>query len=112
MNNKMLRWYLRKVRKKLIFAGKEKKRFLHDLKENVTLYLEEHPNARKGDLVERFGSPQELSEAFYRDAELDEKVLLQKRRFLRAILVVIAVLALVLTIFGVTLLSRLNAKKA
>lgn len=60
----MLRWYLREVRKKLIFAGKEKKRFLNDLRENVNLYLEEHPNAEKGDLLERFGSPQELLEAF------------------------------------------------
>lgn len=101
----MLRWYLREVRKKLIFAGKEKKRFLNDLRENVNLYLEEHPNAEKGDLLERFGSPQELSESFYRDAEIDEKVLLQRRRFFRAILIVVIAFALVLIVLGITFVT-------
>lgn len=104
----MLRWYLREVRKKLIFAGKEKKRFLNDLRENVNLYLEEHPNAEKGDLLERFGSPQELSEAFYRDAEIDEKVLLQRRRFFRAILITVVALGIILAGLAVLYVSDVH----
>lgn len=104
----MLRWYLREVRKKLIFAGKEKKRFLNDLRENVNLYLEEHPNAEKGDLLERFGSPQELSESFYRDAEIDEKVLLQRRRFFRAILITVVALGIILAGLAVLYVSDVH----
>ena len=53
-------------------SSKYKRTLLNDLEINIDSYISEHPNTTYKDLVENFGTPEDVSESFYESLSSDE----------------------------------------
>lgn len=87
--------YMRRVKTLFPLFGRERKRFLKDLKDSVDLYVGGGGDSSYAGLIERFGDPEEV--VFNYIAAMDEEVLNKKiseTRYVR-ILVIVAIIAIV-----------------
>lgn len=92
--NKVAERYLRAVRKALHCPGRQGKRLLRQLSEDIEEYCEEHPDATEEELCRRFGTPEDVAAAFAEDLGGSIAVNVQRRRN-RIVTAVIVVLVLV-----------------
>lgn len=92
--NKVAERYLRAVRKALHCPGRQGKRLLRQLSEDIEEYCEEHPDATEEALCRRFGTPENVAAAFAEDLGGSIAVNVQRRRN-RIVTAVIVVLVLV-----------------
>ena len=92
--NKVAERYLRAVRKALHCPGRQGKRLLRQLSEDIEEYCEEHPDATEEELCRRFGTPEDVAAAFVEDLGGSIAVNVQRRRN-RIVTAVIVVLVLV-----------------
>lgn len=95
--------YLRQVGKHIRCSRGRKAEYLEQLKESISLYLEEHPAATPSDIAVTFGTPEEIAQSFIE--ETDPKALrrtLESRQWFRwallAAAILIAVAAVVLAV--------------
>ena len=88
-----LKPYFNETRQKLMCSGKEKKRILGDLKNEVSVFLSEHPAADKKDVIGVFGTPDEIA-ASVGMSEADRiKTVFFKRAVLTALLIALLLYA-------------------
>ncbi len=92
--NKVAERYLRAVRKALHCPGRQGKRLLRQLSEDIEEYCEEHPDATEEALCRRFGTPEDVAADFVEDLGGSIAVNVQRRRN-RIVTAVIVVLVLV-----------------
>ena len=92
--NKVAERYLRAVRKALHCPGRQGKRLLHQLGEDIEEYCEEYPDATEEALFRRFGTPEDVAADFVEDLGGSIAVNIQRRRN-RIATAVIVVLVLV-----------------
>lgn len=92
--NKPARAYLRAVRRALRCPGRQGKRLLRQLSEDIEEYCEEHPDATEEELCCRFGTPEDVAADFVEDLGGSIAVNIQRRRN-RIVTAVIVVLVLV-----------------
>lgn len=92
--NKVAERYLRAVRKALHCPGRQGKRLLRQLSEDIEEYCEEHPDATEEELCRRFGTPEDVAADFVEDLGGSIAVNIQRRRN-RIVTAVIVVLVLV-----------------
>ena len=92
--NKVAERYLRAVRKALHCPGRQGKRLLRQLSEDIEEYCEEHPDATEEELCRRFGTPEDVAADFVEDLGGSIAVNVQRRRN-RIVTAVIVVLVLV-----------------
>lgn len=101
--NNPLRTYCRRVSRLLPWGGRQKRALLAQLRQELTAFLREHPEAGEAELTARFGKPEDLAASYVENAGT-KKVLtaLRTRRRVCATLLA-AGLALVLLFAGYTL---------
>lgn len=108
---KQMREYLKQVRCMLPCAAAFKKQILVNLRNDISGYMQEHPDADMENLVEAFGTPEQIAEAYIDTLSTTELAMkIRKRTKLwRTILVVsgACVLACVL-IWGCAVIAALQ----
>lgn len=100
--NKIVRQYLRQVRKAVPCSGKERRQLVQQLEESVAQYVSEHGAETVDDISREFGSPGEIWEAFLqnKDAAYVQRQLALKNRICRIAIVMAAVLVIIVAILG------------
>lgn len=100
--NKIVRQYLRQVRKAVPCSGKERRQLVEQLEESVAQYVSEHGAETVDDISREFGSPGEIWEAFLqnKDAAYIQRQLALKNRICRIAIVMAAVLVIIVAILG------------
>ena len=100
--NKIVRQYLRQVRKAVPCSGKERRQLVQQLEESVAQYVSEHGAETVDDISREFGSPGEIWEAFLqnKDAAYMQRQLALKNRVCRIVIVMAAVLVIIVAILG------------
>lgn len=76
MGNTIACKYLKEVKRNLPYFMANKKTFLKDFQDNLSVFSEEKPDAAWEDLVQRFGTPEEIAISFL--PEVDSKGGLKK----------------------------------
>ena len=100
--NKIVRQYLRQVRKAVPCSGKERRQLVEQLEESVAQYVSEHGAETVDDISREFGSPGEIWEAFLqnKDAAYIQRQLALKNRICRIVISMAAVLVIIVAILG------------
>lgn len=100
--NKIVRQYLRQVRKAVPCSGKERRQLVQQLEESVAQYVSEHGAETVDDISREFGSPGEIWEVFLqnKDAAYIQRQLALKNRICRIAIVMAAVLVIIVAILG------------
>lgn len=101
MKRSAVRKYIHSIGAALACSPKEKRRILGMLKENIDGYFAEHPEANVCDMIENFGSPQDIADEF---AGGDKFPLLESNRR-RNKLIIISILCAALLAFIVGCIS-------
>lgn len=84
VSKRELRKYLRQIKAELLCPCKERNRILGDLKESISGYLDEHPEATIESVRAFFGSAQQIAASYVE--ELPTPELMQKLKLRRNIL--------------------------
>lgn len=92
--------YIRQVRAIFPLYGRERKRFINDLKEAVESHIEDTKDGSYEDIVKHFGSPAEVVSDYIEG--MDPEALYRKITFRRRI-TTIAVIALIAVLIGVVI---------
>lgn len=100
--NKIVRQYLRQVRKAVPCSGKERRQLVQQLEESVAQYVSEHGAETVDDISREFGSSGEIWEAFLqnKDTAYIQRQLALKNRICRIVIVMAAVLVIIVAILG------------
>ena len=88
-----LKRYIKQIYRKLPYTGKERRRIIGDLQNNVGAYLESNPEASVADVQAHFGSPEGIAYSCVEQTELD--VLLRKMRIRKTVIRIVGAVALV-----------------
>lgn len=64
MDNKIVGRYMRRVAHGMPVGGTQKRQFLGELKDDITRYIEENPDATPSQLERQFGSPDDIAADF------------------------------------------------
>ena len=80
VSKRELRKYLRQIKAELLCPCKERNRILRDLKESISGYLDEHPEATIESVRAFFGSAQQIAASYVE--ELPTPELMQKLKLL------------------------------
>ena len=92
--------YLREVKRNLPCSFKTKYELLARLQEGLADFTEECPHANYEDIVERFGSPTDVADAYFADIPAPQlRKALQTARFIRLLLTTVIVLIMLLYAF-------------
>ena len=94
-----LRKYFRSISGLLPCPGKQKRMILQSAKENVSAFLEDHPDADFSQVEAHFGAPEQIASAFVADMDMP-KLLNALRGRKRIFLSVIAALITALLLWG------------
>ena len=94
-----LRKYFRSISGLLPCPGKQKRMILQSAKENVSAFLEDHPEADFSQVQAHFGAPEQIASAFVADMDMP-KLLNALRGRKRIFLSVIAALITALLLWG------------
>lgn len=94
-----LRKYFRSISSLLPCGGKQKRLILGTARNNVAVYLQDHPDADFAQIQQHFGTPEEIAAAFVSDMDMPELLgALRSRR--RVFVAVIAALIAALLLWG------------
>ncbi len=94
--------YLREVRRNLPCSFQTKRELLLRIRDSLTDFAQERPHASYEDITERFGAPTDVADAYFADLPAGQlRKALQTARFVRRVLIVVCVLAMLL--YGITL---------
>lgn len=99
-NLRVIRRYCREVRSWLPCSMRMKRMILADVRENVSAYLEEHPDAGVEALREQFGSPVQIASNYVFDLDMP-KLLADLRVRKRIAAAVCAALMAALLLWGI-----------
>lgn len=111
ISKRALQKYFRQVKGELLCPRKTRKQIMEDLKKNVSLYLEEHPEATIENILHTFGSPRQIAASYVEELptpELIKKLKLRKRILHSAIAFVTAVALLCTLMWGTAILIALH----
>jgi hypothetical protein len=108
MNN-AAKEYCKHISKCLSYSSKLKKKLLPDIELSIKQFIEDNPSVSYEDIVEEFGTPQDMVKTFLETEEVSEleQSFSVKRRVVR--IVALAVIA-VIVIIGIYLLVDLKIK--
>lgn len=101
--DKKLKRYYRRIKRILLCPGKEKKKFLDDLKNSIEDFKSEYSKASFEDIQKQFGDPKSISETFA--AETDIETIRKQKEFkiirviILSILIAIAAFAIGLSVY-------------
>lgn len=102
--NKELKRYYREIKSWLPCVGKLRQKIVIEIKERVSHYLEENPEATFSDIQIRFGSPQQIAAAYTDEMSTNELLTnLRVRRKITRILTTAAAIALSLWIIAISI---------
>ena len=97
LNNNIQKSYIKNIKKQLKISSKYKRTLLNDLEINIDSYISEHPNTTYKDLVENFGTPEDVSESFYESLSSNE---IRKQQKLKKHIIIIAVTVSIICVFS------------
>ena len=97
LNNNIQKAYIKNLKKELKISSKYKRTLLNDLEINIDSYISEHPNTTYKDLVENFGTPEDVSESFYESLSSDE---IKKQQKLKKHIIIIAIVVGLICVFS------------
>ena len=97
LNNNIQKAYIKNIKKQLKISSKYKRTLLNDLEINIDSYISEHPNTTYKDLVENFGTPEDVSESFYESLSSDE---IKKQQKLKKHIIIIAIVVGLICVFS------------
>lgn len=97
LNNNIQKAYIKNIKKQLKISSKYKRTLLNDLEINIDSYISEHPNTTYKDLVENFGTPEDVSESFYESLSSNE---IRKQQKLKKHIIIIAVTVGIICVFS------------
>lgn len=97
--NALLHRYIKETKKGLPCSADEKKQIVTDLKDSVSIYLLECPDATFDDITQRFGTPAQIADSFL-DVEGISRSAKKNSWLQKAILGILAVAVLVAVVFG------------
>ena len=106
-----LKEYYQSIYKSLPCSGKQKKRFLQDLKQSVGTYLSENPNVDFSSIVSHFGTPQQITDTYIGEIstpELLQKLRLKKRIIRIVVTVATSIVLLWGTVVTIALINEFN----
>lgn len=106
LNNSIPRVYIKNIKKQLKISTKYKKTLLNNLEVNINSYISEHPNATYNDLVDNFGTPEDVSESFYASLSSDE--INYQQNFKKHIIIIAIAVGLICIFFFVHYYHNLN----
>ena len=66
--NNSLRTYCRRVSRLLPWGGRQKRALLAQLRQELTAFLRDHPEAGEAELTARFGKPEDLAASYVENA--------------------------------------------
>ena len=108
MNN-AAKEYCKQISKCLSYSSKLKKKLLPDIELSIEQFIEDNPSVSYEDIVEEFGTPQDMVKAFLETEESSE--LQQSLSIKRRIICIVAIsVAIIAVIIGIYLLIDLNMK--
>ena len=102
MDKVWLKKYIHQVSKNLVGGRKERAEFIGGFSNDVTGYIELHPDCTSEDILLQFGKPEDISEEF--NSMLDENALrkqIRRKKWFRVFLVAILTVLVVLVFFYV-----------
>ena len=111
VSKRELRKYLRQVKAELLCPRKEQNRILGNLKESISGYLDEHPEATIESVRAFFGSAQQIAASYVEELptpELIQKLKLRNRVLKSMIAVVCAAALTALLMWGIAILIALE----
>lgn len=107
MENTVSKKYFRKIKRNIPYFATNRRKFLQDFRENLSSYLSERETASEAELIERFGSPEEIACSFLPadNTPEDLKKIRRKNWIVRAVVALFAAilitLAAVFTVYTV-----------
>lgn len=110
--NKEIKKYLRRVRAWLPCTTKRKRVILQSLREDISLFSQDQPNPSFDDLLQRFGTPQQIASAFV--DEMGSMELLRDLRVRRRVITIAIVAAMTVILIwaiavGIALIDEQNS---
>lgn len=102
-SDKQLRKYYHGVKKWLPGSGNQKKRVVDQIRNAVSLFMAEHPEADYTAIECHFGTPQEIAASYV--VEMESKELLSDLQIRKKIVGVIAVFAMAIAVLWAGFLS-------
>ena len=106
MKIKNIKQYYRQISRHLSCANRRKKQIIEDIRSGVESFLEENPEADISVVIERFGTPEQITEGYLNEMDTGEmrKCLNTHKRVL-GVLITVAAAALAIWLIAVIIAS-------
>ena len=106
MKIKNIKQYYRQISRHLSCANRRKKQIIEDIRSGVESFLEENPEADISAVIERFGTPEQITEGYLNEMDTGEmrKCLNTQKRVL-GVLITVAAAALAIWLIAVIIAS-------
>ena len=106
MKIKKIKQYYRQISRHLSCANRRKKQIIEDIRSGVESFLEENPEADISVVVERFGTPEQITEGYLNEMDTGEmrKCLNTQKRVL-GVLITVAAATLAIWLIAVIIAS-------
>ena len=106
MKIKNIKQYYRQISRHLSCANRRKKQIIEDIRSGVESFLEENPEADISVVIERFGTPEQITEGYLNEMDTGEmrKCLNTQKRVL-GVLITVAAAALAIWLIAVIIAS-------
>lgn len=102
--------YMNKVKKE-IYELSPADDFLNELKSNLIEYSEDNPNCTMDDLIEQFGTPEDIAKEFLDNTlAYTPQIIAKKRKRKKIIIVLLCVTLLIATIYCIRLSIQTQSK--
>ena len=96
ITQKEINRYIKDIKKELLYGTKESRQFLKELKQNVTDYAEENPNAEMAEVTEQFGKPEDIAATFFEQYDKNE---IKRKVNVRRVIIAAAIAVIILLSF-------------
>ncbi len=96
-NEKLVKNYIKQIKKNLICSDGQKKQVLKDIENSVRDYLQTNKNASEHEIYSHFGTPEDVVSAYMTEIDLKEikrKVVFRKVIIFISVIVIAFILAL------------------
>ena len=109
LSEKELKKYYKQIKSNLPMYTSKEKKFISDLQSSVCEYIEAKPECIMDDIVERFGTPNEIVQTYLEGVEdIDPKKLKLYRRKIKIIIGVLLVALITVTAYTIYIHSDAN----
>ncbi len=98
--NAEIKKYIIDVKSYLICDWKTRNRFIRDLKNDISDFVDENENVSMDDIRKRFGEPQDIAKGFFENADIKK---IKRRMNIGRIIAIGIALALLIWAAGVTI---------